>query len=215
MHQDFPIHLPPLSAQHLAEAMDVLSERRDSIDQDSVMLLAAFNGAFLLGTGKWWRSGGQIALEVSTEDGARFLDPSGEVHASADAAVGGSATRHHHPDVDPKALKRRIASWRSYTGLGLYFRREADSLDEEEIIEVLWDHSCHPFLGRRIVDDLREKGERFATVMPGLANSLPEIRDALGRLGVSMALTTPMPSRGERAIPIEHRETPEPRRFRR
>lgn len=209
------VHLPTLRRAHLADALAFMAERRAGSEEVPALHLAAFDAVFLLGTGTWWGRREQRALEVPTEDGPRFVDQEGQAQAALpDGREGDAWARVGPPDVDPRLLARRVEVWRAGSGIGLYFRREADALDEEEVVETLWNYSCHPFLGRRIVDDLRTQGERFATVMPALARQIPNLREHLAPLGVSVALTAPMPTRGVRDVPVEHQDVPVPRRFR-
>ena len=68
-------------------------------------------------------------------------------------------------------------------------------------MEALWGYSCHPFLGKRIVEDLLAHGERAATVMPALERQAASLRHQLAPLGVAVSLTAPRPSRGTREVP--------------
>ena len=207
---NIPIKAPTFQRAHLEDCLEVW-RRHVSAHYSQVLLpfekLCLFNRAFAVDQGGWWKDGQRWILEISTVDGPLFLDEDTALHSDLGFAPG-ALTSKQGPQADSKALRYHANAILSFAGLGLHFQRTTETLDEEAIVEVLWLHSCHPFVGRRIVADLLAHGERTATVMPALVRSTETLRDLLLPLGVEVSVTSPMPSRGTVDIPEEHQPIP-------
>ena len=215
-----PVHFAPLSAEHLADCLEYWqgfrADRRmhryaDTIAPD--MELRLFDALFLMEHGHWWTDGQAIVLEIPSQQGVFFVDTDGVSHTHMDSAFpGNNAKPCGPPEVDAQAMARHLEKMRCTVGIGLHFQCQAGTeLDDEEIVQTMWEYGCHPYLGKRIVADLHANAERFATVMPALQRHIPNMMGNLEPLGVMVSLASPMPSRGTPNVPDEHLQTDGPR----
>lgn len=204
------VKAPLFEREHLEDCLEVWRQHVSANHSQALApfeKLCVFNRAFVVDQGRWWTDGQGWILEVPTVDGPQFLDENTVLHAELGFAPGALASKQA-PQANPKALRYHANAIICFAGLGLHFQRTAETLDEEAIVGLLWHHSCHPFVGKRIVADLRAHGERTATVMPRLAVSVENLRELLLPLGVELSVTAPMPSRGTFDIPEEHQPIP-------
>lgn len=207
---NIPVRAPVFQRAHLEDCLEVWRQHVSATHTQALEpfeKLCLFNRAFVVDQGRWWKDGQRWVLEVSTLDGARFLDEDTLLHSDRGFAPGAQASAQA-PQANQKTLRYHANAILSFAGLGLHFQRTSETLDEEAIVKLLWDYSCHPFVGKRIVADLLTHGERTSTVMPRLAVSVGILRELLLPLGVELSVTSPMPSRGTVDIPDEHQPIP-------
>lgn len=201
-----PRRAPHFSPEHLADCLESWRDQvnpaiRHGIELTREVALQVFDRVFLMETGRWWSTPNGVALGFDTQHGAHHLDEQGQLHAGNPADA--TALNARDVPIDRKALEYHQRSLQSRTGVGFHFQRTRQDLDGPAIVEALWGYSCHPFLGKRIVEDLLAHGERAATVMPALERQAASLRHQLAPLGVAVSLTAPMPSRGVREVPVE------------
>lgn len=237
----FDHHLPALHPAHFNEFAQVLvgeaPQKEDEPLERTLERVALAHRDLLLGQVPVdaWRAGERVwaALRVPTQEGDRWLDGRGRVfdspvsvQAHAQAVLNASLETLEHQDVPSvaRALEHwglpqvggRMSGFGPQVGVGIHLRwpgpkEGLDDAAEAAIVAELWQFSCHPFIGRAIVNDLREKGERFATVMPRVVlREWDNLRAGLARVGVEARKTWPMPSRGYREVPAEHVHVPKP-----
>ena len=221
LNASIPIHFAPLSEEHLVDCMTFWKEFETELTGlgainaiESNVKLQVFDELFLLNHGTWWTNGSDMALAIPAQEGHRFLSAQGQFHKTVEEAFQTPGARQTQaPTVDDRSMQNLLEKLRSKTGIGLHFQRldPSQPLDEEEIVQTLWEYSCHPFLGKRIVADLEAHGERSATVMPALARQIPSLQAHLEPLGLRVSLSSPMPSRGLPNVPQEHLDCPMPR----
>jgi hypothetical protein len=203
---DTPIErrAPAFTPVHLDDCLTSWREHVDPTIKRGVELtdevaLEVFNQIFLMGSGQWLDTPQGLVLGFDTQQGWRGLDRQGTLYTEHPQEA--AALEAGQPVIDCKALRYHQQSLQARIGIGFHFQRTREDLDGQAIVEALWQYSCHPFLGKRIVEDLMAHGERAATVMPALEREAQSLRHQLAPLGVAVSLTAPMPSRGTREVP--------------
>lgn len=96
-------------------------------------------------------------------------------------------------------------TWKNYgspLGIGLFLHKLNDApLDEEAVVRAFAQYSCHPYFGKRVVQDLNQTGERITTVTAGFVRTLGELSEACEAVGVGVCLTWPRPGCGVSELP--------------
>ena len=230
--QAIPLHSPPLAMAHFVELADALRSpsARPPTQETLAVLQGAHTDLFLgLPSVRVWATGPEevwACLCVPVEKGDQWVDAEGDTFQNLEQADAKARRRlggwpctvvegsgwEVLADVGVTPPKQPLRSTHHQAGIGLHFRCDmaTQTLDEDAIVEELWGFSCHPFIGRAIVQDLRIHGERSVTVMPNLAPSLPTLRNLLAPLGVEVRRTWAMPSRGHRDVPADQQAVAAP-----
>lgn len=73
--------------------------------------------------------------------------------------------------------------------LGVGLRLTGYPRNEEEFLQFLYAESCNPVAARRILRELKEKGEKLTTVQPSF--NFARLGDEFARLGVKMEVVPP------------------------
>lgn len=208
-----PTVLPsPLSA---AQAEALVAAYQDEILHRSacvawVDLLRAWNLICLAGQGVAWKtSGEQWWMALKVEDAQWWLSASGTLQKTQPEKAEPAAL----PPVQDRLRFRGHCETFGRHGLGIaLFCDRPDALDEEALVEALWNYSCHPFLGRKIAADLKTHGQRITTVQAPIAKWFEHITRDLAMLGVRMQPTYSWPGRGIPQVPETESEPAPPRR---
>lgn len=79
--------------------------------------------------------------------------------------------------------------WPWCESLGVGLRLTGYPRDEEQFLQFLYAESCNPVAARRILKELKEKGEKLTTVQPSF--NFARLGDEFGRLGVKMEVVPP------------------------
>lgn len=82
-------------------------------------------------------------------------------------------------------------SWPYEQSRGVGLRLSGYPTDIEKFFDLLHQQSCNPIATRRILDELKEKGEKYTTLMYRL--NFNYIGDKLAQIGVKMEIVQPAP----------------------
>ena len=94
----------------------------------------------------------------------------------------------HQPKID----RFYSGEWTHHPSEGVGLKFTGFPNDIKKFLDLLHDHSCNPVAARRILDELKENGEKLTTLMFSL--DFNHIGEELKSLGVEMQVIAPAPT---------------------